>query len=266
LYFNTTEKKTKVYSNSAWGDLGGGSLWTASSTNIYYNTGNVGIGTTGPSSKFTVIGAWPQAYFTNTTGASYGVVIGKNAAGSWGEIGAHHWNGSVYDTWADLILQTGGGNVGIGKTNPGTALDVAGTVTATQFVTTADVTATAASHFAIQTASDNYIRWQTPANAKISIGLGNVDNTADSVKSVLYAASAGSTLNKTFKAWQMAFQDSTTRCYANPTVAVCNTFCTSLGGTCVYAYDSTCTSATACTYARVTCGCRNMQVWEPVYQ
>jgi len=121
LYFNTTEKKTKVYSNSAWGDLGGGSLWTASSTNIYYNTGNVGIGTTGPSSKFTVIGAWPQAYFTNTTGASYGVVIGKNAAGSWGEIGAHHWNGSVYDTWADLILQTGGGNVGIGTTDPGTA-------------------------------------------------------------------------------------------------------------------------------------------------
>jgi len=26
LYFNTTEKKTKVYSNSAWGDLGGGAL------------------------------------------------------------------------------------------------------------------------------------------------------------------------------------------------------------------------------------------------
>ena len=26
LYFNTTEKKTKVYSNSAWGDLGGGAV------------------------------------------------------------------------------------------------------------------------------------------------------------------------------------------------------------------------------------------------
>ena len=33
LYFNTTEKKIKVYSNTAWGDLGGGvSLWTASGT------------------------------------------------------------------------------------------------------------------------------------------------------------------------------------------------------------------------------------------
>ena len=34
LYFNTTEKKTKVYSNSAWGDLGGGGgdLWYASGT------------------------------------------------------------------------------------------------------------------------------------------------------------------------------------------------------------------------------------------
>jgi hypothetical protein len=37
LYFNTTEKKTKVYSNSAWGDLGGGGLWFASGTAAAFN-------------------------------------------------------------------------------------------------------------------------------------------------------------------------------------------------------------------------------------
>ncbi|MFA6422662.1 MAG: tail fiber domain-containing protein [Candidatus Buchananbacteria bacterium] len=65
--------------------------------------------------------------------------------------------------------------------------NASGYVFANYFNTTAGATATAASHFAIQTGSDNYIRWQTPANAKISLGLDGVDNTADSAKNVLSA-------------------------------------------------------------------------------
>mgnify|MGYP001613961525 CR=1 FL=1 len=37
--------------------------------------------------------------------------------------------------------------------------------------TTADVTATAATQFAVQTGNDDYLRWQTPANARSSLGL-----------------------------------------------------------------------------------------------
>lgn len=36
--------------------LGGGSQWTTSGTSIYYNTGNVGIGTAGPGQKLSVAG------------------------------------------------------------------------------------------------------------------------------------------------------------------------------------------------------------------
>ena len=37
LYFDTTENTTKIYSNSAWGDLGGGDLWYASSTAVAFD-------------------------------------------------------------------------------------------------------------------------------------------------------------------------------------------------------------------------------------
>lgn len=42
------------------------------------------------------------------------------------------------------------------------------------FNMTADVTGTGASHFAIATNSDNYLRWQTPTNARTSLGLGSL--------------------------------------------------------------------------------------------
>jgi hypothetical protein len=49
--------------------------------------------------------------------------------------------------------------------------NASGYVLANYFNTTANVTTSTASHFAIQTGSDNYIRWQTPADARTSLGL-----------------------------------------------------------------------------------------------
>ena len=37
LYYDTTENTTKVYSSAAWGDLGGGDLWYASSTAVAFD-------------------------------------------------------------------------------------------------------------------------------------------------------------------------------------------------------------------------------------
>ena len=49
--------------------------------------------------------------------------------------------------------------------------NASGYIYANYFNTTANVTGTGASHFAIQTGSDNFIRWQTPADARTSLGL-----------------------------------------------------------------------------------------------
>ncbi len=92
------------------------------------NTGNVGIGTSNPNAPLAVQGAWPQSFITDAVDSdAFGVVIGNSAGVA--EIGGHHWNGSVYDNWSNLAINRGGGNVGIGVTNPSTfRLEVAGSV------------------------------------------------------------------------------------------------------------------------------------------
>jgi len=95
---------------TAWSQVGGGtSQWTTASSNIYYNTGNVGIGTTTPGYKLDVAGS------INTTGV--------NVNGS--PITSSQW------TTTGTTINYSAGNVGVGTATPGYKLDVAGTVNAT---------------------------------------------------------------------------------------------------------------------------------------
>jgi len=114
--------------------------------------GNVGIGTTSPDSNLTVYGADPVLNLQNsaTAGGSGGVVrFGHNQSGGtvpMAEIRGELTNGGTTTRAGDISFWTAAagvlaeemritsaGNVGIGKTNPATTLDVAGTVTATNF-------------------------------------------------------------------------------------------------------------------------------------
>ena len=123
------------------------SNWTASGNDIYNsNTGNVGIGTTGPDAKLDINGTIFSSTTSNNSltlnslGDNYGQIFtpssDKWSLGYGGTIGTQ---GTSVLTWTD------GGNVGIGTTSPDTKLSVVGNV------------GTATAMFGISTEGETYI-------------------------------------------------------------------------------------------------------------
>ncbi len=136
------------YDGSVWTQMGiapAATQWTTSGDNVYYNSGNVGIGTTSPDYKLDITGNNNRIRLLGTTG--YCLLDLNNNAGSF-NIGRESSSGGslvagtsayagVLSVQASYPLQLatnngvrmtilGSGNVGIGTTTPGYKLAIGG--------------------------------------------------------------------------------------------------------------------------------------------
>lgn len=127
------------------GDLGpqglkGNSLWTQSGNNIYYNDGNIGIGTTSPRAPLETAGSIFTSSRTSLSegigvelgydsGNDYSVLVSYDwDSDSWKNLKLAGWNLIFHTEGYDRMVVDNSGNVGIGMMTPQYALDVSGTI------------------------------------------------------------------------------------------------------------------------------------------
>jgi len=107
---------------------------------LIVQNGNVGIGTANPGAKLEVNGT-VKSKISGTDAVFLGLsgVANEVATFGWSSGGFAYMQGGVWGgTTKSLVLQGGGGNVGIGTANPAQKLDVAGQVKATGLCMGAD--------------------------------------------------------------------------------------------------------------------------------
>jgi len=126
-------------------------LWSKSGSHIYYNTGNVGIGTSTPQGLVDIqSGDSPtDALFVKVSGSTTngGIIIHQSSTYAWQQIVSNTNNSSYGDLKFqyvnrtspgtvikdDVLVLKGSGNVGIGTSAPTEKLEVIGTIKATSF-------------------------------------------------------------------------------------------------------------------------------------
>lgn len=124
----------------SWAVASNSSQWTTTGSNIYYSTGNVGIGTSTALNQLLTIQGNIQT------------------------------QGSISNT----TLNIGGGNVGVGSANPGQLLDVAGTARMTGF----QLPTSATSGYVLTANSSGTGTWQPTGSGSGTVSSGTVSKEA----------------------------------------------------------------------------------------
>ena len=126
IYFDAADSELKVYAEDPdvpntfkWTSIGGGgaSLWQADGTNVYYNDGNVGIGTDTPSTALEVAGL-----------INAGLGSGETHTGSNTAMGVRFYSKGANTTTPNLVHPAGrifGHNINNGWSNQALTLGVA---------------------------------------------------------------------------------------------------------------------------------------------
>jgi len=133
-----------VLTNNGTGGLSwssSASQWTTSGSNIYYSTGNVGIGTTNPQDKLTIAGSTNNLFFRTNSDSVINNGMGLRTSNTGFNLNVDSYSNIAFHTDTDFnegggastekMRITTTGNVGIGTTSPSSKLEVSGTITST---------------------------------------------------------------------------------------------------------------------------------------
>lgn len=166
-----TEADPKVGANTTnYASKWNGSALVAST--IYESGGSVGIGTTSPNHRLQVSGGVNNSLFTTTdwiqpsTGSALKIGLGAATGNTYVNLQALTDGASGV---GNLVLNGGGGNVGVGTASPATALEINGTATVQASVEAAAASVSSTAAYSVPDIAKNIRRITLTANATITL-------------------------------------------------------------------------------------------------